>query len=74
MAINSRCAEIAAWLNDNLRGRDGVGMNIPATGRSVKRFEQSQGLDTALHKNAYLPFVHKVYCSMIRCHLVCHAV
>ena len=46
--MNSLRAVIAAWLKAFQRSRVGVGMNRSAIGRSVKRFEHSQGLDTAL--------------------------
>ena len=51
MLTNILCILITAWQNASLRSRDGVGMN---RGCSVKCFEQSQGLDTALCKN--IPF------------------
>ena len=40
---------------------NGVGMNrsvITAKAKSVKRFERSNGLDTALYKNIPLPFLN----------------
>ena len=40
-----------------LRSRVGVGMNRSAReGKSVKRFERSDGLDTVLYKNYLYPF------------------
>ena len=42
------------WLNASQRSRNGVGMNRSASGLRVKRFEQSQGLDSALYEN--IPF------------------
>ena len=36
-------------------------MNRSARGQSVKRFEQSNGLDTALYKNMPLPFSFQTY-------------
>ena len=47
---------IAAWLNTSRRSRDGVRLNRFAGEESVKRFEQSCGLDTALYKTLPLPF------------------
>ena len=35
---------------------NGVGMNRSAREESVKRFERSNGLDTALYKTIPLPF------------------
>ena len=43
-------AVISTWLNSSQRSRVGVLMNKSARGWSVKRFELSNGLDTALHK------------------------
>ena len=51
---NSLRPVIASWLNASQASRDGVGMNRSAGGRSLKHFEQSQGLDTALYKNVPL--------------------
>ena len=42
---------IAAWLNASRRTNVGVGMNRSVRGASVKHFERSIGLDTALYKN-----------------------
>ena len=57
IGTNSLRAVIAAWLNASQRSRNGVVMNRSARGWSAKRFEQSQGLDTALYKNVPLPFI-----------------
>ena len=51
---NSLRALIATLLNTSQRNWNGLGMNRSAWGWSVKRFEQSQGLDTALYKNLIL--------------------
>ena len=48
--MNNLCAVITSWLNASQRGCVGVGMNRSARERSVKLFEQSNGLDTALYK------------------------
>ena len=48
--MNSLCAVIAAWRNASQRSRVGVGMNRSARGLSVKRFERSNKLDSALYK------------------------
>ena len=45
---------IAAWLNASQRSWDGLGMNRSTSGWSLKRFEQSYGLDTVLYKNLHL--------------------
>ena len=55
MWTNSLRAAIATWLNTSQRSWDGLGMNRPARGWSVKRFEQSYGPDTTLYKNVPLP-------------------
>ena len=49
IGTNSFRAVIAAWLNASQRSRHGLGMNRSARGLSVKRFVQSQGLETALY-------------------------
>ena len=54
----------AAWLECSRRSRVGVGMNRSArrgSVKSVKRFERSNGLDTALYKKKYL------LCSYLDC-------
>ena len=54
MLTNSLRAVSTAWLNASQINRGGVGTNRSARGLSVKRFEQSQGLDTELYMN--VPF------------------
>ena len=49
--MNNLCIVIAAWLNASQRSQDGILMNRFARRCSVKRFEQSQGLDTALYNH-----------------------
>ena len=44
--------DIVAWLH--VSGRIGVGMNRSAIGRSVGRFDLSNGLDSAPYKNTPL--------------------
>ena len=59
---NRLCAVIAALLNASQRSRDGVGMRSARVGvRSVKRFEQFSGLDTALYRN--VPLLHSFPCT-----------
>ena len=51
MWVNSICTVIAAWSNASQRSWVGVGMNRSAGRWRVKRFERSNGLDTALYED-----------------------
>ena len=48
---SGRNVTITSWLNSSQGSRVGVGMIRSARGWSVKRFERSNGLYTALYKN-----------------------
>ena len=64
--MNSRCA-IAAWLECFQEKPSWCRNEQVCQGRkSVKRFEQSNGLDTALYKNIPLPFA----CLSVVCPIV----
>ena len=52
--MNGLHAVIEVWLNASKRSRFGVRIKMSAGGRSVKRFERSNGLDIALFKNVPL--------------------
>ena len=46
--VRSLRALIAVWLNDSQRNQNGVRQSRRARNTSVKRFEHSKGLDSAL--------------------------
>ena len=52
--MNSLRVVIAVKLNASPRGRVGVRMNRSARGRSVERFEWSNGLDSVPYIRTYL--------------------
>ena len=59
--VNSLRVVLAARLNTSHRRQAGVRINRYALERSVKRLERSDGLDTTLYKNIYLPSMYPDY-------------
>ena len=63
IALHNECEWIVleTWLNASQRSQVGVEMNMSAMGWSMKGFEQSNGLHTALYKDIPLPFYNAIH-------------